>query len=184
MSFFDIVLIGISLAMDAVCVSVSNGISMNGNKLKLASVNALAFGIFQGIMPLIGFLAGSFFANIFFEYGDYIVAFIFLILGLKMIIDGCKKNNKHSYNNFTFKLLIAQAIATSIDALAVGIGFSAIKLNIFVACSIISTVTIILTFIGFLLGNKIKMILNNKSEIFAGILLILISLRTVIPKFI
>lgn len=184
MSFLEIMLIGVSLAMDAICVSVSNGISTNGNKLKSATINSLLFGIFQGIMPLIGYLAGNFFIAIFSRYSNYIVSLIFFILGLKMIFDSFHKDMQMSYQNISLKLLLIQSIATSIDALAVGIGFSAIKLNIIICCIIISTTTIVLTFIAFLLGKKIKNILDNKAEFFCGVLLIVISLKNLICNFI
>ncbi len=185
MSFFDIILIGISLAMDAVCVSVSNGISMKGNKIKLATITSITFGIFQGIMPLIGFFAGSLFIDAFSKYSVYIVAIIFLILGVKMIYDGFnEKDEDETITKISFGILMIQGIATSIDALAVGVGFCAIKVNIVTCSLIICFTTIVMTFIAFLLGKKIRKVLNNNAEIFAGILLLLIALKTLIFNFI
>lgn len=182
MSFFDIVLIGASLAMDASCVCVANGISCNKHKIKYAFLTSFLFSVFQGVMPIIGYLTGQLFINYICEYSHFLTSLIFMILGIKMIIDGIfqKEDNENLKNSLTIKIIILQAIATSIDALAVGISFSVANIDILYCSIIISTITFILTFTSFLLGKALKSILNNKSYILSGILLIIISIKTLI----
>lgn len=183
MNFFEVALIGIGLAIDAMCVSVSNGIACKNGKVKIALINAFIFAFFQAVMPIIGFLAGELFVGYIAKYSNILVFIILFILALKMLYDGIiKKDEDEDVCRVTFKLLLIQAIATSIDALAVGFGFSAMRLNIIYSCVIIGAVTFLLTFFTFLLGNKIKAFLNNKAEIFAGILLILVSLKVLFFK--
>lgn len=183
MGFVELILIGIGLSMDAVCVSISNGMCMKGSKLKHALADAGAFGIFQGLMPTIGFFAGSLFIGIFSKYSDYLVFAIFAVLGGKMIWDALHEEEEEVCKRMTFQLLLVQAVATSIDALAVGVSFSAMNMNIFYSASIIAVTTFVLAFAAFFLGKKVGTMLNKKAGIFGGLLLLGIAVKVLVEHF-
>jgi putative Mn2+ efflux pump MntP len=178
MSFIEILLIGIGLSMDAVCVSMSNGMCFRDTKLKRALIIGLAFGVFQGLMPLIGFFAGSIFARQIAIIDHWIALVLLAFIGIKMIIDAIKNEEDSCPAKFTAKLLFVQAIATSIDALAVGVSFAALRdINILVAVCIIAITTFILSTMAVFIGKKIGTKLNSKAELFGGTILVLIGLK-------
>ncbi|MEG0894944.1 MAG: manganese efflux pump MntP family protein [Oscillospiraceae bacterium] len=180
MGIIEIILIAIGLSMDAVCVSMSNGMAYN-LKTKKAFLVGGYFGVFQGVMPLIGYYVGSIFSKQIEAY-DHIIALVLLVfIGGKMIFDAFKNededNNKPTLSN---KMLLLQAIATSIDALAIGVSFSAmqdLQLNILTCVLIIAFTTFILSFVAVKLGVKIGTKLNKRASIFGGCILILIGLK-------
>lgn len=177
MSVIEILLIGIGLSMDAVCVSMSNGMCFQA-KLKQTISIALAFGLFQGLMPLIGYFTGSFFAEQISAFDHWIALILLAIIGGKMLYDAIKGDDEASCSpKLTIRLLLLQAIATSIDALAVGVSFAAMQVNILVAVLLIALTTFILSFVAVHLGKKIGTKLNQKAEIFGGSILILIGLK-------
>lgn len=176
MSIVEIVLLAIGLSMDACAVSATNGLCYKQLKLKHIISIGLAFGIFQGIMPLIGSLAGTLFTGQI-ESVDHWIALILLgFIGGKMIYDSFKKEEKQC-KVFSFTLLLAQAIATSIDALAVGISLAAVKADIFTAAAIIAGITCVLSIAFVYIGRRLGDKLNSKAEIFGGTILILIGLK-------
>lgn len=180
MGIFEVIVIGIGLSMDACCVSISNGMCTNPLKPRHALADALFFGIFQGIMPIIGYFAGSLFVGLFSQYSFWVVSVIFLLLGGKMIYDAVTEEEAVVCKKMTFRLLLVQAIATSIDALAVGVSFSAMKVNIFVSSSLIAATTFIISFIAVYFGHKVGTILNKKAGIFGGLLLLGIAVKTLL----
>ncbi|SCH02637.1 putative sporulation protein YtaF [uncultured Ruminococcus sp.] len=180
MGILEIIIIGIGLSMDACCVSISNGMCTNPLKARHALADALFFGSFQGIMPLIGFFAGSLFVGILSKYSFWIVSAIFLILGGKMIYDAATEEDKVECKKMTFRLLLIQAIATSIDALAVGVSFSAMQVNIFMAVCLIAATTFVISFASVYVGHKIGTLLNKKAGIFGGILLLGIAAKVLL----
>lgn len=177
MGFFEIIIIGIGLSMDAVCVSISNGMCVKNLRLKHALINSLAFGFFQGLMPLIGFYAGSLFIGFLAQYSYLLVFVIFMILGLKMIYDALHDDECEYHKVMSFKMLLIQAIATSIDALAVGVGFSVMNTPILSASLLIAVTTLVLSLIAVYIGKKVGGILNKKAEILGGALLLLIGFK-------
>ncbi|WMJ23053.1 manganese efflux pump MntP family protein [Paludicola sp. MB14-C6] len=179
MSFIEILLIGIGLSMDAACVSMSNGMCFQNTRLKRALTIGLAFGLFQGLMPLIGYYAGSVFSEQISAFDHWIALVLLVFIGGKMIYDALKGSDDDSCStNFTLKLLFVQAIATSIDALTVGITFAAIRnVNIYFAVSIIAITTFAFSVVAVYIGKKIGTKLNSKAELFGGTILILIGLK-------
>lgn len=177
MNILEIILIGLGLSMDACAVSTTNGMCYKQIRLKHTLFIALAFSLFQGLMPLIGYYAGSVFSSQIAIIDHWIALILLLIIGGKMIRDGLRHDNSCPVKPFTFKLLILQAIATSIDALAVGISFAAMNVNIVFAVSIIAAITFCLSIIAVRLGKKVGDKLNSKAEIFGGTILVLIGLK-------
>lgn len=180
MGIVEIILIGIGLSMDASCVSMSNGMCYK-LKLKMALCVGAMFGIFQGIMPIIGYYAGSIFSNTITAYDHWIALILLSIIGGKMIYDGIKSDHDaECLTKLTFKALTIQAVATSIDALAVGVSFAALDVNIYWASLVIAVSTFVLSVVAVFVGNKIGTKLNRKAEIFGGVILVLIGLKILI----
>lgn len=177
MGIIEILLLAIGLAMDACAVSATNGMCYKQLKLKHILGIGIAFGLFQGIMPLIGSLAGNLFADIITSVDHWIALLLLGFIGGKMIIDGIKHSSSCSVKPFTFSLLLMQAVATSIDAFAVGISLAAVQADIIVAVSIIAVVTFALSVIAVYIGKNVGDRLNSKAEIFGGIILVLIGLK-------
>ena len=177
MELFEIVFIGIGLSMDAFAVSICKGLSMKKINWKNALIIALYFGLFQALMPTIGYFLGSTFSN-FVESVDHWIAFILLsIIGRNMIKNSANDEVDKINDNVSFKTMILLAIATSIDALAVGVTFAFFKVNLILSITIIGTITFILSIIGVLIGNTFGDKFQNKAELTGGIILIIIGLK-------
>ena len=176
MGIFDIIMIGIGLSMDAFAVAATNGITMKPN-FKKALLIALAFGVFQAVMPLIGFFAGSLFGEIVEKYDHWIALVLLAIIGGKMIADFFEKDEEKSQSNLTFGILMMQAVATSIDALAVGVSFAGLTFSIFVAVGIIGAITFTLSLIAVYLGQSCGKFLADKANLVGGLILIGIGIK-------
>lgn len=177
MGILEIGLIGMGLAMDAFAVSVCKGLSMKKLQLKKAFIIALYFGLFQAIMPAIGYLLGSTFESLVTSI-DHWVAFILLgLIGRNMIKESFNKEDDKKNDSVDFKNMIVLAIATSIDALAIGITFAFFKINLLLAICIIGVITFGLSLLGVKIGNKFGDKFQNKAEIMGGIILIIIGLK-------
>lgn len=184
MNLFDIILIGIGLSMDAFAVATANGI-VEKPPLKKALLIAFAFGLFQAGMPLVGYFAGSIFRETIEKYDHWIALVLLTFIGGKMIADFfCKKEEKRQTKSITLKTLLVQAIATSIDALAVGVSFVGVTFNIFVAVAVIGLITFALSLAAVILGKKFGAILSDKATLIGGIILIAIGLKIFIEGII
>lgn len=177
MGIFEIAVIGISLAMDAFAVSVCKGLSMKKMNWKNALIIAMYFCVFQALMPIIGYFLGSTFSG-FVQNIDHWLAFILLsIIGIIMIKESTDEENEKRNDKVDFKTMLVLALATSIDALTVGITFAFFKIDLILAVSIIGIITFILSIIGVKIGNKFGDKFQNKAELAGGIMLILIGLK-------
>ncbi len=178
MSYFDILFIGIGLSMDAFAVSATDGLVAKPNKVDTLCI-ALAFGFFQGVMPLIGYYAGSLFHDTVAKYSHWLALILLGAIGGKMLYDGCKKQEDRPVDDkkLTFGVILIQAVATSIDALTVGISFVGIRLNIFHAVGLIAVTTFFISYAGVLIGKKSGDLFKNKAEIIGGCILIGIGLK-------
>lgn len=183
MERITIFLIAASLAMDAFAVSVSNGICVYNFRPVDGLKQGFYFGIFQFMMPLIGYFLGSSIKQ-YIEAIDHWIAFLLLgVIGFNMIVEASKKQENLCSNNpilLENRLLIVQAIATSIDALAVGIGFAILEVNMLQASIIIGMVAFLFSFIGGMLGKRLGVFFRQKAEIFGGLVLIFIGLKILI----
>lgn len=181
MNLFEIIFIGLGLSMDAAAVSMTNGmVYSNMTKDKEVSM-PIFFGAFQGIMPILGFYAGSLFEDFITKYSGIVTLLVLGIIGVNMIREGLSKeeetNNKSS---LTYKILFFQGIATSIDAFAVGVSFCAIGVNVFSSSAIIAVTTFICSIISILIGRKFGDILGDKAQILGGVILILIGIKSML----
>ena len=187
MSTLTIILTGIGLSMDAFAVSLCKGFCLRKNVFRKALKISLFFGVSQAVMPLIGWLCGIYFES-YIKFIDHWIAFILLsILGGKMIYESLKEENPETAvecsldeEDLKNKDLLILAIATSIDALAVGISFAFLSVNIVSSITIIGIVTFILCFIGVYLGKALGNVLKKYSEIIGGVILIFIGFKILI----
>ena len=178
MNIVDILVIGVGLSMDAFAVSVCKGLAMKKMNVKKALVCSLYFGVFQALMPLIGFLLGSGFKNVVSSI-DHWIAFVLLgIIGINMIKEA--KSCDVVNDSMDVKTMLTLAVATSIDALAIGVTFAFLKVSIIPAVSIIGLITFVCCFIGVKLGSVIGEKLKSKAEIMGGVMLILIGTKILI----
>ncbi len=176
MDIFTLVLLAVGLSMDAFAVSITNGITIIKYSQKQMWITAITFGLFQGIMPVIGYFLGWNFLNEIQEIDHWIALILLGYIGIKMIKDSFEKEEE-SEQLFSFKLLVIQAIATSIDALAVGLSFSLFQLNIFYSAQLITVVTFIFSWIGIHMGRKIGQLVKTKALLIGGVILITIGLK-------
>ena len=173
------VFLGVGLAMDACAVSMSNGLNEPEMKIKKVILIALMFGLFQAIMPFIGYLVGA----AFLKKIEWIIPWLALgllgFIGGKMLIEGVsKKEKEEKVSKLTFKVLLVQAIATSIDALSVGFTISDYTMLEAIICvSVVAIVTFIISFFAVHLGKKFGTKLDNEAAILGGIILIAIGIE-------
>lgn len=179
MNNLSIILTSVALAMDAFAVSLSIGLGQNKIKLFKALKVGLWFGLFQGIMPLIGYLLSYKLNNLTLSINNFIGFLILFILGINMIIDSFKKE-ENNLLNLNFKTMFILSIATSIDALAVGISFTLLNINIIYLVIIISIITFILSFIGVFIGKFLGKKYKTKMILIGGIILIIIAIKTLV----
>lgn len=178
MSLVEIVLISIGLAMDAFAVSVCKGLSMKKLEIKKMVIVALYFGLFQGLMPVIGYLLGTNFSDLVTSI-DHWIAFILLgFIGGKMIKEALGKEESEIDDKVDFKSMVVLAIATSIDALAVGITFAFLNSgNIVLSFLLIGIITFVLSLIGVKIGNKFGSKYEKKAELVGGLILVLLGIK-------
>ncbi len=174
MNIIEILFVGIGLAMDAFAVSICKGLSIKKLNCKKMIVIALYFGLFQAIMPLIGYILGSTFEDFIIKIDHWIAFILLLIIGISMIKDAFSKKVEKHNDLIDIKTMLILALATSIDALVVGMTFAFLKTNIVLAILIIGSVTFILSLIGVKIGNKVGLKYEKKSQIVGGVILIFI----------
>jgi len=177
MDYLVIFLVAISLCFDTFAVSISSGVIKHKIIFKDALKIAFTLAFFQTVMPLAGWCMGKQVKQYISEFDHWVAFGILSILGIKMIIDSFKQESKKEFNPLNIWILISIAIATSIDAFAVGISFSIINVPIFLSVLIIGFVTFIVSMLGILFGEKTGKIFGKKIEIAGGIILIAIGIK-------
>lgn len=180
MTLFEIILIGIGLSMDAFAVSICKGLSMKKLKWKNAVIVGAYFGLFQAIMPLSGYLLGTTFSDLVISIDHWIAFVLLAVIGGKMLKEAYSNNEEDENDSFDFKTMLVLAIATSIDALAIGITFAFFEINIIKAISIIGFLTFTISAIGVIIGNKFGHKFQGKAEIVGGAILILIGFKILV----
>ncbi len=177
MGFADVAVIGVGLAMDACAVAISNGLKMKKFNIRQAFGAALMFALFQAVMPVIGWAVGIQFSGYIDKFDHWIAFALLVFLGGKMIVDSFGKEKEDTAGGLGIKRLLVQAVATSIDALAVGVTFSFSDVNIWISVLIIGAITLVLSLLGAYCGFRIGTKLKSKAEIFGGIVLIIIGIK-------
>ncbi|MBE5929721.1 MAG: manganese efflux pump [Lachnospiraceae bacterium] len=176
MGLFDLFVIAVGLSMDAFAVAICKGLSVKKVTVKHGLIVGLYFGGFQAAMPLLGFLLGSSFAK-YIEAFDHWVAFVLLgIIGINMIRESREKEEEINAS-FGLKAMLPMAVATSIDALAVGISFAFMRVQIGWAVLFIGVITFTLSAIGVKLGNLFGAKYKSAAELSGGIILILLGTK-------
>lgn len=183
MGIIEIFLVGVGLSMDAFAVSICKGLGMRRVNYAHALIIALFFGAFQGLMPLVGWALGSSFAA-YIEPVDHWIAFALLVfVGAKMLWDALRGEGGEGascqidQSRLDYRELFMLAIATSIDALAVGIGFAFLQIDIWSAVVIIGLTTFVLSFAGVVVGNRFGARYERPSAIIGGVVLIAIGCK-------
>ena len=177
MGIIELVILSVGLAMDAFAVAVCKGLAMPKMNWKNATVIGIYFGVFQGGMPLIGYLLGVNFQEKICNV-DHWIAFILLgIIGLNMIKEAISKDNEKQNDSIKFKDMLILAVATSIDALAVGITFAFLEVNIWLAIILIGVITFVISVIGVKIGKVFGDKYEKKAEFAGGLILVLLGMK-------
>ena len=182
MSLFDLIMIGISLSMDAFAVSICKGLSVRKVQLSHALICGAWFGASQAIMPSFGYFLGSRFEHLFNSVGPWVAFILLAVIGVNMVRESFGGDETVD-NDFSAKAMLPLAVATSIDAFAVGVGFAAMEANIVVAALLIGCTTFTLSAIGVKVGAVFGDKYRAVSERIGGLVLILIGLKTLIQSF-
>ena len=178
MSYLEIFLLALALSIDACVVSFSYGLSFKENRLKTALLLATFTGVFQGLMPILGYFLTSFVRTFIEPYAPWIIFAIFVFLGVKFIKEAFTEKQKPCCIGITCLLLIG--IATSIDAFSAGISLSLSGNKILKPAFLITIITFVNSVLGFVIGGKLKHMPTRSMEIFAGMLLIALGLKAVL----
>ena len=190
MQLYEVILVGIALSIDACAVTIANCTTYKCSLTKAKEWSMpVAFAIFQGLMPLIGYFIGSLFASYIASATKFITAGIFLFLAVKIIIDigkeNCKTEEKDTSkkSNFTIGLVVLQAIATSIDALAVGVTMINITFSIALAVTIIAGVTFLFVSLALMFGKTLGKLFGKYAEWVGALILLALSIKSLIEAF-
>ena len=177
MEVLEILLIAIGLAMDAFAVSICKGLSMKRMDWKKALIVGLYFGAFQGLMPVIGYFLGSTFESLVTKIDHWIAFGLLVFIGANMLKEAFGNDSENCNDNVDFKTMVVLAIATSIDALAVGITFAFLQTNILLAALATGIITFAVCVIGVKIGNKFGDKYERKAETVGGLILILMGIK-------
>ncbi len=184
MHLTELLILGVALAMDAMAVTLSNALCEPNMKRSKAFAMPISFGIFQGLMPLIGFFLGTFFSDLLTRHSAWAVFAILAFLGARMIKEGYTELKEpgscEMSQLLTYKTLILQAVATSIDAMAVGVSLAAVGANIFAASAIIALVTCVCCFFSLALGSRLGLQFGPSAEIAGGSVLLMIAIKALL----
>ncbi len=177
----EVIILAIALSMDAFAVSIGLGASKQHSKIApLGLIVALYFGLFQGVMPIIGYLGGKGILSWAESYTPWIAFLLLFLIGAKMIFDSFSEGIEEDISKITHRILLVLAIATSVDAMAAGFSLTLIPVNLFIACLTIGLITFTFSWLGVLVGSKGGTWLENKAEFFGGITLILMAIKIII----
>jgi putative Mn2+ efflux pump MntP len=171
----EVIILAVALSMDAFAVSIGLGAKDNAPGLALKA--GLYFGVFQSLMPLIGYLGGKGVLGWIGEYAHVIAFGLLLLIGAKMIYEGLHEGIEKEISAIAGKLMLILAIATSIDAMAAGFSLTLLDANPYIACLVIGITTFAFSWIGVLIGKNSGTWLEGKAEIFGGAVLILMGIK-------
>jgi len=176
----EVLILALALSMDAFAVSIGLGAKKVKETKSLAIVAAIYFGLFQALMPLIGFFGGKGILGWVEYYAHWIAFFLLLLVGGKMIYEAVSGGIEEGVTKITQKTMLILAIATSIDAMAAGFTLNLLAVNPLIACGIIGVVTLLFSLAGVYVGAKSGTWLESKAELLGGTILILIGFKILI----
>ena len=180
MGWLLLFLMALGLSMDAFAVSVTNGLCLRGGRLRYGLYTAGAFGLFQGMMPVLGFFLGQGFSQLVKGWDHWAALLLLGGIGGKMVEEGIAELRCPQVSHplaFRWGTLLLQAVATSIDALTVGIGFAMLEMEILPAALAIGLVTFCCCLAGFFIGRQFGGLFKERAEIFGGMILILAGIK-------
>ena len=180
MGYLEIILIAVGLSMDAFAVSITLGLSVKKPKVIEYLLPGIYFGFFQALMPLIGYFAGSLFADKIKHFDHWIAFLLLCFIGANMIRESFLKEDTQEISSFQFIKMLLLAVATSIDALAVGITFAFFDFNIFISIIIIGFTTFVISIGGVKIGNLFGMKFKSKAEFAGGLVLVMLGIKILI----
>ncbi|MCJ8294902.1 MAG: manganese efflux pump MntP family protein [Colwellia sp.] len=177
----EVFILAIALSMDAFAVSIGLGATKQHRKIApLGIIVALYFGLFQGVMPIMGYLGGKGLLSWAESYTPWIAFLLLFLIGAKMIYESFSEGIEEDISKITHRVLLILAIATSVDAMAAGFSLTLLPVNPFIACLIIGVITFCFSWLGVLVGTKGGTWLESKAELLGGITLILMSIKILI----
>jgi putative Mn2+ efflux pump MntP len=174
----EVFILAIALSMDAFAVSIGLGAKKNSSGLALKA--GLYFGVFQALMPFIGYLAGKGILGWIEAYAHWIAFGLLALIGAKMIFEGFQEGVEEDISALTNRMMLILAIATSIDAMVAGFSLTLLNVNPYIACLVIGITTFIFSWVGVLIGRKSGTWLESKAEIFGGTVLVLMGIKMLI----
>jgi len=176
----EVLILAVALSMDAFAVSIGLGAKHNSKTISLGLMSAVYFGLFQGVMPLIGYLGGKGVLGWIESYAPWIAFLLLLLIGSKMLYESFSEGIEEDIAKITHRVMLILAIATSIDAMAAGFTLTILDVNPFVACFIIGIITFFFSWLGVLIGSKSGTWLESKAEFLGGVTLILIGVKVLL----
>ncbi len=177
MTIIELCILAVGLSMDAFAVSVCKGLAIGRIQWKHVVIVGLWFGGFQALMPLIGYLLGSSFAEYITAVDHWIAMILLVLIGANMVRESLDKDPEHVNPSLGFRSMLVMAVATSIDALAVGITFAFLEVRILPAVTFIGVTTFLLSALGVKIGSIFGTKYKSKAELAGGIILILLGLK-------
>jgi putative Mn2+ efflux pump MntP len=188
MSYLTILGIAVGLSMDSLAISIIYGCILSRMRLKNILIIASSLSLFQAFMPVIGWNVGMLFEVMIRSFGHWVAFILLSTTGLKMIIDGIKPSSETTGyctedDHINYRKLIILSIATSIDALAVGLSLSAINYHISSPAVIIGTTTFIFSLTGIMMGSTLQRLIGKRVEIFGGAILIFMGMKVIFDYF-
>lgn len=174
---FEVIVLAIALSMDAFAVSIGLGAKNRGRIVLLALQSGLYFGVFQALMPLIGYMGGKGVLGWVEAYAPWIAFFLLVLIGGKMIYESLTEGIEEDIAAITHKVMLMLAIATSIDAMAAGFSLTLLEVNPLLACALIGATTFVFSIVGVFVGAHGDIWLESKAELAGGVVLILIGLK-------
>ena len=177
MSLMELFLIAVGLSMDAFAVSVCKGLSVRKATVKHALCVGLYFGGFQALMPLIGYLLGTQFESVITSVDHWIAFCLLAFIGGNMIREALSREEEKLDDSFSFRTMMTLAVATSIDALAMGVTFAFLRVDIVPAVLLIGATTFVLSAVGLKVGNVFGAKYKARAELFGGVVLVLMGLK-------
>ena len=178
MGLFELLATAVALSMDAFAVAICKGLSTKDVKIEHMAITGAWFGGFQGLMPLIGYLVGSLFKDYITKFDHWIAFLLLALIGANMVKEAVSGEEETADSSLGFKVMLTMALATSIDALAVGVSFALLPdVNIWIAVSAIAVITFSLSALGVKIGSVFGAKHKKTAELVGGIVLILIGTK-------